>query len=189
MGITEGEKLILSMLCDIHRHLGIKGEVDAGFVQSALAGGHDWALRRAFPALLAEFGDADEAVSEVQETLTMWSCIEEGRDRMSDADRSRVAEAALLPGGLVRFPGFERDGPDGLAGIARVMIDQLGLFGRFRGRYIKQQTGRAEPDRRRMLALFGPMYQHEAHGALNADQIIRLLGDCWAGVGRGDRTD
>lgn len=177
MRISEGEKLILSMLCGIHRHLGIKGEVDAGVVQAILAGGHDWALRRAYPALLAEFGDGDEAVSEVEETLTIWSCIEESYERLPDDVRSRVAQEARLPDGILRFPGFSRDGQGRLAGIARVMVDQLGLFGRFRGRYLNPQPGAAEADSRGMLALFKPMHRHDAHGRLLADQIIRLLGE------------
>lgn len=177
VGITEGERLIVSMLCDIHRHLGIKGEVDAGFVQSVLASGHDWALRLAYPALLAKFGDADEAVGEVQRILTMWSCIEEGYERLSDAGRSGVARAAGLPDGPLYFPGFSPDGEGGLAGIATVMVDQLGLFDRFRGRYLNSQHGMAEPDRRGMLSLFKTLHRHDVHGPLDADQIISLLAE------------
>ncbi len=54
---------------------------------------------------------------------------------------------------------------------------QLGLFGRFRGRTQYPQPGAPGADRRATLALFKPMHRHGAHGPLDADQVIRLLGE------------
>jgi hypothetical protein len=39
MTLSDGEKLILVMLCDIYRHLGIKGEVKPDFILETIDSG------------------------------------------------------------------------------------------------------------------------------------------------------
>ena len=45
MNLSDGEKLILAMLSEIHEALEIKNGVDPKFVQSAIYSGNFWGLK------------------------------------------------------------------------------------------------------------------------------------------------
>ena len=79
MELSDAEKLILTMLCEVHAHLGIAGELDPGFVRSALDSGNTWGLRWKYGALYDGNSRSDPPiVKEVAAILDMWSAIEDG---------------------------------------------------------------------------------------------------------------
>ncbi len=41
--LSDGEKVILLMLCEIQEHLEVKGETDTGLVKEAICSGNLWA--------------------------------------------------------------------------------------------------------------------------------------------------
>src|SRR5437879_5346738 len=88
--LTDGEKLITIMLCDVFDHLKIKGNIDPKFVSSAIRGGHLWALRWELSGLLHGHVDDPRDVTEVFDILEMWSFIEEGFEALSKKDKDRV---------------------------------------------------------------------------------------------------
>jgi len=45
MKLSDSEKLILVMLAEIHKHLGIEGGIDPDFVQEAIHSGNVWGLQ------------------------------------------------------------------------------------------------------------------------------------------------
>lgn len=44
MKLSNSERLILVMLSDLYKKLGVKGAVDPDFVQSAIYSGNPWGL-------------------------------------------------------------------------------------------------------------------------------------------------
>jgi hypothetical protein len=51
MKFSDGEKLIIVMLAEIYKAMGIKGNIDPDLVQSAISAGNLWGLRMQYPGL------------------------------------------------------------------------------------------------------------------------------------------
>ena len=94
------------MLCQLFKHLKVKSEIDPEFVQSAIHGGHYWALDWEYSGIFHRHEDSKEVVSEVVDVLDMWSFIERGFAELSKKDKERVATEAEPFGKHVRFSGL-----------------------------------------------------------------------------------
>ena len=75
MQLSDGEKLILFMLSEIHAHLKIKNGVDADFVQAAISHGNLWALKERYTGIFDVPEVPDDVVKEVEDILWMWSML------------------------------------------------------------------------------------------------------------------
>ena len=172
---SDGERLILSMLRDIGRHLKIEdGVVDPEFVSQALYGGHNWALRWQYQGLFHDHVDSDRSVSEVVDTLDMWFFIESGHAKLSKKDKERVKTEAEPFGTHVVFPGFDGNYESEHLGIARFLIEKMDRFSLFKGRELNSHVPLLDPYRR-MVAVFEPMRKGLIGRELNADEITALL--------------
>ncbi len=169
-----GEKLILIMLCDLYKHLKISGEIDPGFVASAIFGGHNWGLSWEYSGLFHDHVDSDSVVSEVVDVLDMWSLMENGYASLSETDKQRIAVEADPFGKHVVFSGFDGNNETEHYSVARFMIDDLERFSGFKGRELNSHAPLME-SYRRMLALFEPMRRTLIGIELSASQIIDLL--------------
>jgi hypothetical protein len=96
MNLTDGEKLILLMLCDIQKSLNVKGSLDIDALRSSLLDDlKDYALgsnetQRATP-------DRESVTREVSEILDMWSAIERGYKRLTVDEKREVAAGCGSP--------------------------------------------------------------------------------------------
>ncbi len=173
--ISDGEKLIMTMLCDIYRGLNIKnGEVDPDFILSALMGGHYWGLAWEYPGILHSHQDREQIVSEVANILDMWLFLESGYGRLSDEQKKQVA-AELDPFGKdVRFPGFDGNYESDHYSIARFLVDKMNRFPSFKNRDLNSHSGRLT-GYRQMLMTFEPMRRMLTGGDLSAPQIVSIL--------------
>ena len=89
MKLSNGERLIVALLCDISRKLDAKREIDPDFVMRSL-GSHEWALSWEYSGLF----DKEETppfVSETSDILDMWRALEEAYAALPDTDKARVA--------------------------------------------------------------------------------------------------
>lgn len=171
MNLSDGEKLILAMLCDIHKALDVKGQVDPERVRASIAGGRLENLNQFLPG--ARQNSWEAPVEEVGEILDMWSAIERGYKRLSAEEKERVeAEAGPLGRG-VRFSGFDGDTEGEYRNIAHHVIEETGRFERFQGRKLDSSMPSLE-GYRRMLRLFGPMRPSTGDCRLDVRQIIEL---------------
>jgi hypothetical protein len=105
--ISDGEKLILSMLTDLLAKQGVKSDLNPKLVMSALYGGHYWGLRMQYNGLFHGHRDSDEHVNDVSNFLDMWFFIETGYDKLSPQDKERVKVEAEPFGVHVKFRGFD----------------------------------------------------------------------------------
>jgi uncharacterized protein YfbU (UPF0304 family) len=170
----DGEKLILSMLCDVSRHLKIKDGADPDFVASALYGGHNWALKWELQGIFHGHEDSERAVSEAVDILDMWSFIESAYAKLSKKDQERIRVEAEPFGKHVTFPGFDGNNETEHLGIARFLIEKMGRFTIFKGRELNSHAPLLGAYRR-MVAAFDPMRPGLVGRELNADEIIKLL--------------
>jgi len=172
MNLTDGEKLILTLLCDIHSHLKIENGVDSKLIQEALSGGHLQALKDEYSGIFDVSEKPKEVVKEVEDILFMWLMLERGYASLSPGDKERVRNAANVSDASVRFHGFDGNNEGEYFSTARFVVRQLGKFQEFKGRDLNSHMPSIEMYRR-MLAAFHTSKFRE--GEMVIDQIIDVL--------------
>lgn len=170
---SHGERLVLHLLCDIHRKLDVVDGVDAGLVSSALLGGHHWALKWKYGGtLLPEHEDDPHDATHVANILDMWTFIESGHGQLSAKDQKRVAKETGRK--TVEFSGFDGNNESRYYAIARFFIDDMDRFTNFAGRSLNSHFPKAGTYLR-MLQDFEPMRATLVGKGLSVSQIIELL--------------
>ncbi len=173
--ISDGEKLIMTMLRDIYRGLDIKnGEVDPDFILSALVGGHYWALAWEYDGILHSQQNREHIVYEVVNVLDMWSFLETGYKRLSEEEKEHIAQELDPFGKNILFPGFDGNNETGHFSIARFLVDEMNRFESFKGRELNSHSECLD-GYRRMLVTFEPMRSKLTGGDLSVSQIITIL--------------
>jgi hypothetical protein len=130
MKLSDGEKLILVMLSEIHQNLGIKDGIDPKFVQSAIYTGCAWGLKRKYPGIFDAAESEQALVSEVVNLLDMWSFIESSCHELSDNEKALVVDQSIP----AEFTGFDGNNEIDYIGVARFLINDLGQFAAFKRR-------------------------------------------------------
>ncbi|MBB6184929.1 YfbU family protein [Oleiagrimonas soli] len=175
MRLSNAEKLILTMLADIHKELNIQGDVDARFVTKAIYTGNTWALSWEMQSIV---GDSPEPtppiVSEVVDIIDMWSFIEEAYSSFDDAERKRVKDEAEPFGEHVEFAGFDGNNETEHMSIARFLVEEMNRFSRFKGRDLNSHYPSID-GYREMLAVFNPIRETLIGHGLSVDQLVAVL--------------
>jgi uncharacterized protein len=169
--LSDGEKLILVMLCELHKKLDVQGEIDPNFVERAIDGGHYWALRRLY---LHDHEDDPKAVSEVIDVLEMWSFIERGYRKLSKQAKDAVGQKAGPLGKHVHFLGFDGNYETEHLGIARFLVNDLEHFTNFKGRDLVTHSPMLDAYRQ-MLEVFKPLRSQLVGRELDVSEIIEIL--------------
>ena len=173
MNLSEGERLILVMLCDIHKALNLKGVIDPDALKPMILEAEQHGVARAVNGASGEHRDRTAVASEVSDILDMWSAIERGYKHLTVEEKRTVeAEAGPLGRG-VRFSGFDAESEIAYRDIAHVLIEEAGQFDRFQGRNLDAHMP-ALAGYRRMLRLYGPMRSVTGDRRLDVQQIIAL---------------
>lgn len=175
--LSDGEKLIISLLCEQHKQLKISSELDPALLESIMYGGHYWALNWKYSNLLHSHRDSPKTRSEVVDTLDMWSFIEAGYAKLSKKDKELVAVEAKLFGNNVMFPGFDGNNEGEHYAIARFLIDDMERFTKFKNRDLDSHSPKVGAYKR-MWKLFEPMRVNIGYGQeMGASDIIQLLNE------------
>ena len=173
MNLSEGERLILVMLCDIHKALNLKGVIDPDALKPLILEAEQNGLARASNGASGGHRDRTAVATEVSEILDMWSAIERGYKHLSVEEKRNVeAEAGPLGRG-VRFSGFDAESEIEYRNAAHHLIEVTGLFERFQGRNLEAHMP-ALAGYRRMLRVYAPMRSVCGHRRLDVRQIIVL---------------
>lgn len=128
--LSNSEKLMTYMLCEIIKKMGGSDEIDPKFVESVIIGGHYWALGWEMQGIFHNHIDTPAAVSEVVDILDMWSFIEEAFANLSAQEQKELKDSKEHSQPC--FLGFDGNNETEHKGIARFMIDHLGRFERFK---------------------------------------------------------
>ena len=171
--LSEGERLILVMLCDIHKALNLKGAIDPDILKPLILESGSNGAARAVNGGAGNHLDRAAVASEVNDILDMWSAIERGYKHLS-VDAKREVEIGAGPLGRgVRFSGFDAVSEIAYRDVAHVLVEETGQFERFQGRNLDAHMP-ALAGYRRMLRLYGPMRSVTGDRRLDAQQIIAL---------------
>lgn len=178
MKLSNAEKLIITMLADLHLHLDVESDVDASLVKDAITSGNAWAIEQEHLGLF----DAEEAdrtvLDEVHSALGMWGRIEEAYDRLSSADKDKVAEGADPFGTNPRWPGFDGNHEGAHMSAARMLIERLDRYPHFKGRGSLNSHHNTLDTTARMRPTFDRIIQGSDWGrVLTADDLIEILNE------------
>ncbi len=174
MDLSDGDKLILLMLCEIQEHLKVKGETDPSFIKEAIFTGNLWGLEHRMTGVFHRYETPQSVVTETRSILAMWRRLEESYNALSPE-----AKAALL-GRLkpfdfdVRFPGFDGNTESEYISAASFMVDQLGEFEIFKGRDLNAHMPTLDAHRR-MVAVFYPILKVVLNRDFDVDQLTQVL--------------
>jgi uncharacterized protein YfbU (UPF0304 family) len=164
LNLSEGERLILLMLCDLYKSMNLKCPIDPALFGPPLREGTGGASARPSTEAVAD---------EVGAILDMWSAIERGYKHLS-VDEKREVEAGAGPLGRgVRFSGFCADAEDPYCAAARALIEEAERFERFQGRNVVAHMPTLD-GYRRMLRMFASMQPFTTGNRLGVRQIIDL---------------
>jgi hypothetical protein len=170
---TDGERLLVTMLGDISKHLKVKAEIDPAFLANVIDGGHYWALRRSYPGLFHDYEDDPRDVNLVGDVLDMWDRLESGYAKLSKKDKERIEKEAD-PWSDVHFRGFDGNTESALMSIARFRVEKMDEFQRFKGRDLNSHMPCVDAYRR-MLSEYRPLSQNLGAGDPGLNQIIAIL--------------
>lgn len=166
-------RLNLFMQCEIMKALNIRDEINPDFVQSAILGGHMWALDWEYSGLLGE--EIDRAiVDEVCNYLDMRAFLERGYENLSKQDKEKVAEQAHPFGADVRFSGFDGNNESRHLSVANFLIREMERFQHFASREMNSHMHTLSVYSR-MYEAFEPMRPKLADRHLNVQEIITIL--------------
>jgi uncharacterized protein YfbU (UPF0304 family) len=174
MKISDGEKIIIALLADVHKSLKIEGDSDIKRIMAAIYDGHLWSLEWDMPGLLHNYEADPEVVSQTCNILEMWEFIEFSFADLAEEGKERVREANF--GKDPRFFGFDANNEDHY-GIAKHLIDEMGRFSHFKGRYLNSHSSLVGVSLR-MVEAFEPI--RALTGArptvrITADEIVSLF--------------
>ena len=172
--LSDGDKLILIMLCQLFKQLKLKSEIDPEFVEAAIHGGHYWGLKWEYSGIFHDYEDKQSVVNEVVDVLDMWSFLESGFGKLPKKDKDRVASEAEPFGKRVVFAGFDGNNESEYMGVARFLIEKLDRFSSFKGRDLDAHMPTIDAHRR-MFAVFEPIRRTLTGRDLNAKEIIEIL--------------
>jgi len=174
MKFTNAEKLIVTMLADLHEKLGID-EVRTKLIKQAIYSNNTWALSWELTGIV---GDSPEQtppeVSLVVDILDMWSFIEEAYERF-DATAKSAFEAIADPlRKRVAFSGFDGNNESEYMGIANFLVKEMNRFTRFADRDLNSHCPVID-DYQRMLEKFLPIRPKLADRGLSAEEMADVL--------------
>lgn len=174
MKLSDGEKIIIALLADLHKTLKVDGDTDVDKLMAAIYDGHLWSLKWDLTGLLHDYEADPEVVSQTCSILDVWDLIELSFADLNQADKERVREANF--GHDPRFLGFDANNEDHY-GVARHLIDRMDRFSNFKGRDMNSHSSQVS-NYLRMAAAFEPIRAHlgtRPKVRMTAEEIVSLF--------------
>jgi hypothetical protein len=171
--MSDGEKLIIFMLCEIYKHNKIKGEIDPDFVKKSIGDGEIWGLRWKYPGIFSAPSRDDSIVEETCDILSMWLSLENSYEELTEKDKKRVEKEADPFGKDVRFRGFDANN-EGHYSVTDFLINSLGEYKKFKNYALNSHAPMVE-SYRCMLKAYKEIIINIHSGGLSADSIIAIL--------------
>lgn len=105
MMMTNLEKVILLMLCEMHRHLGIQGEFNALRVQEYISKDLSWMIDRYINRTLSKKNVIENNYEELYSILQAWIVVEREINRLEE-EAGQIVIAREDPRYSRRYTGF-----------------------------------------------------------------------------------
>ena len=176
MKLSDGEKLILLMLCEIQEHLKIKDSIDTKLIREAIHSGNVWGIEQAFTGIFHGYETKEEVVRETRETLFMWQRLEQSFQALKPEDKKWLAENSKPFGEDVKFYGWDGNNESEYNIAARFLVENLGSFQHFKDREFNSHMPSLETYRR-MQPVFDSMLKQVSNQNFSAEQIALVIAE------------
>lgn len=174
MKVTDAERLMLLMLCDIYDRTEANGEFDTDFIRSAIFGQKDWSIPWKFSGIPFENQETPEVVKDVLDILDMWSFIEYSYEKLSAEQKAALEVEAKPFGRSPKFRGFDGNHESEYMSTAAFLVNQLDRFVEFKDRDFNSHMGSVDAYRR-MLVPYLRVRNKLAHGSLGLSDLAAIL--------------
>lgn len=178
MNLSNSEKLILAMLCDIHEKLGIDKDgdhINHELVSEAISSDNTWALNWEYENLLAlTREEKPQVLTDVCDILDMWDFIEDTFARLSDADKKIYMEN--VPGYChdPKFSGFDGNNESEYLSTASFLVEKLNRYDSFKGRIVNSHTRNVDKYLS-MYKVFKPIRENLIMENIKVDDLIKIM--------------
>lgn len=173
MEFSKPQKLIVTLLTDIHQALGITNSVDPLLVQRLVNEDRGWALEWAYPGIFEQAGDTPAHVKFVASVLDMWDFLIQAVAALSPADRTKLEALAPVFGKHATFDGFDGNNETELMSTASILVNDLGRWSRFKGHDFNSHAPSADAYRR-MLDKYS---EHDHFSDLTVEELADILNE------------
>ena len=178
MKLTDGEKIIIALLADIHKGLKIDGEIDVKRLMASIYGGHLWSLKWDMTGLLDNTEPEEHEIRQTADILDMWEMIELSLADLTDEGKAEVR--AANHGFDPVFMGFDAN-HDRHYGIARHLIHDMDRWQNFKGRDLNSHSEQVS-GYLRMYPVFEPIRnilggRHPVR--MTADELARIFASAY----------
>ncbi|EIK96061.1 hypothetical protein PMM47T1_13915 [Pseudomonas sp. M47T1] len=178
MEFSNEQKLIVTLLTEIHSKLEIEDGLDPDFVQRAVVNNQGWALEWKYPGVFEETHSDPQEVRFVGDVLEMWSRLEMSFNALDAAGRADLVAAVPHFGGNVSFPGFDGNNEHEYLAIAKIFVDDLERWTEFSGRILNSHMRTADAYLR-MLGVFEDIVSRNSsngnYGPLSVEELTQVL--------------
>lgn len=132
MNLTNPEKLILTMLCDLLDHTQAPTEIDTKLIRESIVSNNTWSLTWKLPGIVGDNPDpTPPEVNEVVDILDLYRLMHFAYNRLDPVDQERIKEEAQLHTETIQFPGFDGNNEGRQMSIAEHLIVDLNRFTEF----------------------------------------------------------
>lgn len=174
MNLSDGEKLILLMLSDLHQRLEINGEIDPNFIKTAIINDHLWGIRWKYSGIPFENNEDPEVAREVIEILDMWSFIEFSYQEYSEEEMKLLEVEAKPFDKNPRFIGFDGNNETEYMATAQFIVNDLKRFEEFKGRDFNSHFPSLD-GYRKMLSVFESKRKKFGYGPMPVEDMALIL--------------
>ena len=180
MKLSEGERLILYMLCDLYKALGVKGEIDPELVGNAVVNGDLWLIEDEYHGLFPTQETSRSVVNEVIDILDMWRFIERSVAQFNKSELDQLTSRPKLRPSPPEFVGFDGNNESDHFHVARTIVEKRKLFTEFADRELNSHHPILD-EYHRMYAVFSTIRPLLADREMTLDELVSVLE---AGAGR-----
>lgn len=173
MLLSNGEKIVLLMLSQIHEHLKIE-DTRAQLIRQAIETGNIWVIEDSFPEVFEVNEISPDVVRTTRDVLTMWLSLEESFAALSSSEKEWLRVNSQHIGDRVVFPGFSGNYEGEYLSAARFMVDVLERYEHFAGRDLNHCL-RHMDTYRKMLPTFEAILHKGCSLSLTAQQVAEIF--------------
>lgn len=175
MKLTNGERLITLMLCELYDKLDVAGEVDPDFLRTAIYTENEWSLAWKYPGIPFESGKEPPELREVLDILEMWSYIEASYTDLDENEKENLLARTTPFTTAPQFTGFDGNNEAEYISISSILINQLDRFQDFNGRDLNAHMPTLDMHRR-MLDKFREVREGNWN-LLEVDELESVLNE------------